>query len=131
MHINPEKTVQDIQEEFQKTFSHLKPEFFKKFHQESEQYAKSEAYKHIVKMSEILGHNNEFVITIDDQMTTEQFEAMFEEKYGIHVQLLRLQKDNWLVTTTSQELTLAQQNAKGIAADINIASQTLKDIDTE
>jgi hypothetical protein len=56
---------------------------------------------------------------------------MFEEKYHLHVQLMRLQKDSWLVTTNSQELSLQEQNERGIASDTDLANALLKDFDVE
>ena len=131
LHIKPSDTIQEVQSKFKNLFSHLKPEFFKKFHSESDDYAKKEQYMHNVTMAEITGHQEALEISIDAQMSTEAFEKMFEEKYHLHVQLMRLQKDNWLVTTNSQELSLSAQNARGIDADEELATEMLKDFDAE
>ncbi|MEI6311787.1 MAG: hypothetical protein WCP57_05985 [Bacteroidota bacterium] len=131
LHIKPSDTIQEVQNKFKSLFSHLKPEFFKKFHSESDGYAKKEEYMHNITMAEITGHQEALEIHIDAHMSTEAFEKMFEEKYHLHVQLMRLQKDSWLITTNSQELSLNDQNARGIAADEEMAPEMLKDFDAE
>lgn len=124
-------TIQEVQEKFKAIYSHLKPEFFKKFHKDSEDYAKKEQFKHDVKIGDLIGNQENIVINIEKSMSTEAFEKMFEEQYQLHVQLMRLQKDTWLITTNTQDLTLEEQNNRGIAADQEIASESIKDIDAE
>jgi len=131
IHIKPNNSIQEIQANFKETFSHLKPEFFKLFHHESGEYIKTEQYLHHITFKEILNLTEDLHINIDKQMSTEAFEKMFEEKYHLHVQLMRLQKDSWLVTTNSQELSLQEQNERGIASDTDLANALLKDFDVE
>lgn len=131
LHLLPSDTVQDIQKKFTERYSHLRPEFFKKFHKESNEYLKKEQYLHNITLSEMLGHQEEVIIPIDKNMTTEAFEAYFENEYQLHVQLMRLQKDSWLMTTQTQHLTLGEQNQKGIEADNEIAPTSIKDMDVE
>lgn len=131
LHLKSTDTIQDVQTKFKAIFSHLKPEFFKKQHHESGDYTKKEQYLHNVTIAEILGHEEEVIIPLDKNMTTAEFEKLFEENYHLHVQLLRLQKDSWLLTTTTQDETLEAQNTRGIEADAEVSSEMLKDIDAE
>ena len=131
LHLKSSDTIQEMQQKFKAIFSHLKPEFFKKQHHDSGEYVKKEQYLHNITLAEILGHEEDIVIAVDKQMTTEVFERMFEEQYHLHVQILRLQKDNWLLTSNTQEMTLEAQNNKGIEADTPIETETIKDIDAE
>jgi hypothetical protein len=46
-----------------------------------------------------------------------QLERLFEEEYGLHVQVFRKSGTVWLETTVSDDLTLEQQEARGKASD--------------
>ncbi len=44
-------------------------------------------------------------------------ERLFEETFGLYVQVMRKSGDTWLVTSVTDSLTLEQQNAKGRAGE--------------
>jgi len=124
-------TIQEIQAQFKSTFSHLKLEFYKKPHHHEEGNMKKDQYLHNVTLGEIMEAQADISITIDDNMTTAEFEQWFETNHQLHVQLFRLQRGTWLQTTATDQLTLIEQNEKGIQADIHIEPESPMDIDNQ
>lgn len=109
-----EKTIGQIQEEFNKQYPYLKLVFFSKKH---EAYKGSPAKFMINDRDLVLGdiekkpHNG--VLYLEDNMPTWQVERLFEEEYGLHVQVFRKSGNTWLETSVTDDLTLEEQNFKG------------------
>ncbi len=125
--MHPNETVQDIQQKFNKLFNYLKIEFYKTPHQESQASDKKEQYLHNTPIREIYKQDSPIVFQIDPSMTTANFEQILNKDFGLHVQLMRLQRGTWLQTTQSDELTLKAQNDRGMAADIHIENTDYRD----
>ena len=128
--LQPNHTIQQIQQEFKNLFSHLKIEFYRKGHQDEEGNLKRDQYLHNTTLGQILGEDKTLELTIDPEITTAEFEQWFASQYELHIQVFRLQRGTWLQTTLTDTLTLAQQNEKGIQADIDIIPESPSDIDT-
>jgi hypothetical protein len=54
------------------------------------------------------------VLHIEADMPTWQLERLFEQEFGLHVQVFRKSGNIWLMTTVSDSLTLEEQNFKGL-----------------
>lgn len=110
-------SIQEIQSKIQHHFSHLKIEFYKNAHHEEEGSSKKEQIMHNVLLKEIYKKNEDIELEIDPTESTSNFEKMFEVKFGLHVQVFRLQHGTWIQTTHSDHLTLEEQNNKGLEVD--------------
>jgi hypothetical protein len=124
-------TIQEIQAKFKSMFSHLKLEFYKKPHHDEEGNLKKDQYLHNVTLGEIMTAKADISLSIEDTMTTADFEKWFETTHQLHVQLFRLQRGTWLQTTATDHLTLIEQNEKGIQADTNIEPESPMEIDNQ
>lgn len=113
IHIDNNRKVQLVQEEFQKTFPYLKIEFHSKAHTKGGSPSK----KHQRNVSKTLGEcrtlHNEGDITISPQMTISELENHFSDVYDLSVQVLRQSGNAWLETSRTSSWTLDRQNKLG------------------
>lgn len=113
------KTIGDIQTAFSGYFPNLKLAFFSKSHKAY----KSSAAKFLIQekdmpLSELSSLLNEpKSLIIEQNMPVWQIERLFEEEYGLHVQVFRRSGKIWLETSRTDDLTLEQQEAKALASD--------------
>jgi len=113
--LSVEKTIAEIQREFGTKYPYLSLQFFTKKH---EAYKGSPA-KFLIqdtqqKLIEIEKHPHAGSLYIEDEMPTWQLERLFEEAFGLHVQVFRKSGNTWLETSVSDDLTLDAQNVKGM-----------------
>lgn len=110
-------TIADVQRAFRDTYPHLKLLFFTKPH---EAFKGSSAKYLITDREQVLGdielHPRDGVLHLEPEMPTWQVERLFEEEFGLHVQVFRQSGNIWLETSVSDSLTLEQQEAKGAAS---------------
>jgi len=114
------KTLADIKKEFNDVYPFLKLEFFSKSH---DAYKTSPAKFILHDESIVLDSivNDDFQhgsLNMDKTITVKHFETMAEEKFGLHIQVLRKSGHAWLATTVSDNLTLNEQNEKGMSSTI-------------
>ena len=57
------------------------------------------------------------VIPIQPDLVVWELERIFEAEYGLHVQVFRKSGRTWLETSISDDLTLAEQQAKAKASE--------------
>lgn len=107
--INDNKTIQEIQDEFNTVFKYIKLEFFKKAHKVGEASAKKDLLDSNKTLGEIRTVHNEGELMITADMLVSQVETAFEEKFGVHVQVFRKQNNSWLETTNTDNWTLTKQ----------------------
>ena len=114
MIIQDSKSIQEIQLEFNALFPGLKIEFYRFPHAQFKGSLRDNQYAPELHLYEIREHHNEGEITISPEMTVEQLEGLFEELYGLHVQIFRKSNRIWLQTSKTDSWTLAEQNRKGL-----------------
>lgn len=124
-------TIQEVQQKFRLHFSHLRPEFYKKLHHTDEGSPHKEQYLHNVTLGELMIPDHGLEISLDPAMPTGQFEQYLEQEFGLHIQIFRLQRGVWLQTTSSDHLSLQEQNQRGLDADQVSGEQEFPDRDSE
>ena len=116
--ISKDKTIAQLQDEFSQAYPFLKLVFFTKPHKA---YKGSPAKFLVSDRDVTLGslekkpHSGE--LYIEPEMPTWQVERLFEEEFGLHVQVFRKSGNTWLETSVTDDLTLEDQNAKGKASE--------------
>jgi hypothetical protein len=113
-----DKTIAQIQEDFSQVFPCLKLVFFSKPHKAY----KDSAAKHLIAdRTQTLGSLEKKPrsgeLYIEPEMPTWQVERLFEEEFGLHVQVFRKSGNTWLETSVTDDLTLEEQNIKGKASE--------------
>lgn len=129
--IHPNETIQTIQSHFISLFSHLKPEFYKNPPHLNGGNTMEEAYLHNIPLMELTGKNESLEMELEPTMKTSDLERMFEQRFHLHVQLMRKQHGVWLQTTRSNDLSLMEQNQHGIESDVIIKQQLPAEYDDQ
>lgn len=125
--INETKTVGEIQKSFNKRFPFLKISFFKRPHAAGEASPLSEMH-HIDELIKDIRHKDKNgIISVDGDMQVKQIEMLFQEVFGLSVQIFRKSGEGWLQTTTTDSWTLNQQNAKGKEMNSPVESEQKED----
>lgn len=63
-----------------------------------------------LSLGEVRDKHTHGIITIDSQSETGAVEQEFERRFGLHIQIYRLQMDRWVQTVGTDILTLSEQN---------------------
>jgi hypothetical protein len=111
--IDLNKTISSIQQEFQKEYPNLKIEFYKELHSEGEGSMKDHIINGDLTIADITNTNSDKTITPTPEMTVNELENVFAEYFKLGAQVFRKSGTVWLQTTTSDDLTLAEQNQTG------------------
>ena len=118
MQLSANRTLGDLQKEFNDAFPYLKLVFFKHAH---DAYKGSPAKDILNEPEKMLfrveDKPHEGVLYIEPEMPVWQVERLFKEEYGLYVQVFRKSGNLWLETSVTDDLTLEQQNAKGRAGE--------------
>jgi|694.fasta_scaffold03370_15 hypothetical protein len=111
--INSSDTLENLQQIFNAAFPFLKIEFFTQPHEKG----KPTAAKHLVSPKEAIGEFSKTgasgSVNVQENMTVFELEKIFEEKFGLHVQVFRKSGRIWLETTATDGWTLVSQNEHG------------------
>ena len=111
--INKTTSTKDVQSYFSSLFPYLQIKFYSKAHEHFEGSQKKYEINDIVPISSLNGGMERCVFYFDSEYTVEEFETLFEEKLGLHVQVFRKSGDIYQQTTRTDHWTLEKQNKKG------------------
>ena len=113
--INASTTVADVQAAFSQEFPYLKVEFFTRPHDVGESswskymiFNKEECFGQLTTFKE-----KEVFLELNGTTTAAAFEQNFQECLGLGVQVFRKSMGSWLITSSTDNWTLAAQNAQG------------------
>lgn len=121
LHIKKSGKVAEIQEAFNREYPFLKLVFFSRPHRAYKgSNAKFMIQERDAVFSGIADLRREGDLHIEAQMPVWQVERLFEEEFGLHVQVFRKSGSVWLETSVTDDLSLEQQNDKGKAAEWHV-----------
>lgn len=119
IHIDQDTTLGALKVAFTSTWPHLKLVFFTKPHEEHRgtgaKFMISDEKQTVGQTA--AGFQGAVDVVMDDKTTVWQLEQLFETQLGLHVHVFRRSGNTWLESTVSDDLTLAQQEAKGLAGE--------------
>jgi len=117
MVIKDNQTLKEIQQAFSSLFPYLKVEFYRQKHGDfGGSHIKDQLHPdQLVK--DIRTIHTEGDITIDPNMSVLVFEQLFEEKFGLNVQVFRKSGNIWIQTSVTDYLTLEMQNRKALQSE--------------
>lgn len=125
--INDNNTFNNIQQRFSSVFPFLRLEFFKK---KLPFLGGLSVKQPITILDKTLTESRtifkEGSITISPEMTISELEKCFNEIYGLSTQVLRQSGNIWLVTTVTDEWSLAEQNFQGEIITQQVNERKLK-----
>lgn len=110
IHINKGKTINSIQEEFQKHFPYLKIEFYNHAHSQGEGSLKKNTLNSNLTIEAVQKRELSDTIKINGLTKVGDLESTFAKNFGLSVQVFRKSGKLWLQTTATDNWTLAEQN---------------------
>lgn len=111
IHLSDDKTIAQIQKEFNTLFPFLKIGFFTKGHKAFEGTAKKSIIASETKLK--LVKKEKTKVQISSGMTVNELEQLFKTKFGLNIQIFRKSGNSWLETTVTDNWTLEKQNEEG------------------
>lgn len=113
IHITPETSLKQIQDEFHQKFPFLKLVFFKTGHAAGEASSIDDVMPSNQTIREAGNFDGTAEFSIDGHTLVKNLEAGFQEHYGISVQVFRRSGTVWLMTSSTDSWSLAKQNETG------------------
>lgn len=103
----------NVQKAFHAAFPYLKLEFFKYYHKAHGASAKKDLLKTDFTLQARTSGPHEPEIAVSAEMSVEALEQLFQERFGLSVQVFRKFGKTWLETTLTDDWTLKKQNDEG------------------
>ncbi|MBS1933709.1 MAG: hypothetical protein JST96_06895 [Bacteroidetes bacterium] len=111
--IDDNRTIGEIRDQFSAYFPFLKIEFFRKPHSWQQSSSLKDILPHTIKLHEIRKKHQPGFIEIHSIQKTGAVEQEFERHFGLHVQVFRKNRDSWIQTAGTDEISLEEQNQIG------------------
>lgn len=110
--LSPETTLAHVSEQLTEQYHNLKLVFFTKSHERFKgNYVKDMITDKASLLKDYCSITEEAIIPIEGMMKTYELEELFEERFGLHVQVFRKTNNNsWIETSTTDSRTLHDQN---------------------
>lgn len=109
--ISQNRTISDIQQDFNSQYPFLKLEFYKVQRLDEALTVRKHLDKSIPL--KLAGVKNGGILEVNERMTVKEFEKAFLQNFGLVVQVSRKSGMLWLETTLTDNWTLAKQNEYG------------------
>ena len=110
LEIIEDKLIKDVQADFNHWFPYLKLEFFLGQKHPTKTIPMLKADCRIGDVTYGLQEGN---IQLSDAMTVIELEEIFNDRFGLHIQVFRKSGNTWLETTMTDKWTLKLQNDHG------------------
>lgn len=113
MKILDNRTIAEIQAEFNIKFPYLKLEFYNQPHEVGEGSRLKSLIDKNKTIKDVRSIHTEGEMSINGHLKVASLEQSFANDYGLNVQVFRKSGGLWLQTTSTDEWTLTDQNRKG------------------
>jgi hypothetical protein len=129
--ISPQKTIQQIREEFTSWFPFLKIEFFREPAGKGNLLSKDKMFAGHETLGQVQSSLQEGDIHFHQDIQVGEFEKSLFESFGLCVQVFRKSGNLWLETSATDSWSLQQQNDEGksLAEHWKIEPEDLNDHD--
>ena len=117
MFIDNNTTTQELAKTFGSDFPYLKIKFYKKRHDHFHGSPKKEEIEENKKLIDLNPDLLPGQLNWEKIMTVDKLETIFEEKFGLHIQVFRKSGDQWLQTSITDHWTLEKQNSKALESE--------------
>ena len=105
-----QETVKDIKKQFNSLYPYLKLEFFTEPHVAGQGSPYRKMVPQSTQLGEIEGILREGTLAASPTTPVRELELTFQQQFGLPVQVFRKQNEVWIETTSTDHLTLAEQN---------------------
>ena len=110
MEINDNTTIRQIREKFSDYYPYLQLEFYHTSHKRNEESAEEDMIDHYKKISMIKKTHLSAVLEIQPLYKVADVEREFRERFGLSVQVFRLEKNKWEQAAGMDDFTLKELN---------------------
>lgn len=110
MKITNNRTLADLQKDFEKLFPFLQINFYDTTYQRGRSCNKLHLLDPKLTVGSVRGNTNTGYFTIDEEMAVGTFEQLLWDLYGLHVQVFRKSYGKWLQTWATDNWSLRDQN---------------------
>lgn len=118
LHLQPEMTIAAVNDMFRSVFPYLKLEFFSRPHRAFQSSAAKDLISdHDLGLKALNPDFSAGELPLNPTLLVRDLERLFEEKFGLYAQVFRKSGSAWLATSATDDLSLAEQNARGEAAE--------------
>lgn len=121
INLNKNQDLAEIKKAFTRKYPYLKIEFFK-----NNRLLKDNMLDDTVKLQL---PDEPVSITVHDNISVAEYEALMLKLTGLHVQIFRKSGSGWLMTTTSDRLSITEINSEAEAAMHESSPANNKDFD--
>lgn len=131
LEVNGEQTIEGLQYEFNLHFPFLRIEFIRENIKKGSRDPKNLIISTNENIRQIQSKNKTGRVSYNKSTTVNELENSFLEDFGLNVQVFRKSGSIWLVTTSTDDWTLEQQNEEGksIALHLKLEERNARDKD--
>lgn len=105
--------LEDIRKAFHKAFPFLNIAFYDDRNKPSQPSPLPLGGDKDLRVQDIRASEKEGILDLQGTMSVEELERKFQSDFDLNIQVLRLSGEKWLVTTSTNDLSLQQQNTMG------------------
>jgi len=111
--INDNRKIFSIQEIFNKEFPYLKIDFYAKSNRHGGPASEKILEKSSKTIADCRKTHKEGTVTISPNMTVAELESLFNNEYGLKINVSRKSGKSWIKTNITNNWTLEKQNEQG------------------
>lgn len=112
MKVTNDRTLADLQKDFEKVFPYLRIQFYNTNYQQGRSCAACHLLDAQLTIGSVQEKNTTGFFTLDEDMTVGTFEQLFWDLYGLHIQVFRKSYGKWLQTWATDNWSLSDQNLR-------------------
>ncbi|MBZ5858072.1 hypothetical protein [Flavihumibacter profundi] len=117
LNIHDNTTIKDIQESFSDFYPYLRIGFFKHTHKKYQPSKDNEELPPSEKIGDIKNTHVSAVLEIQPWYKIADVEKEFQQRFGLSVQILKMEKGKWEQTTGMDDFTFKELNELGRSSD--------------
>ena len=123
INFNKSTKLSQLQIDFQKRFKFLKIEFFKEKKGPNPKYTAKDVLDNTLRIEETSSGTSDDQVHITGLMKVRDVEKNFSSKLGLYVQIFRKSGKVWLITSSTDHLTLDELNKEAAEKEIKLPNK--------
>jgi len=123
INIDSKTTLKQITDAFKNRFPYLKIEFFIDSNHDNKSSNNERIKNQDLSLAQITNYNNEINFSINGKETIKLVEEHFKNTFGVMIQVFYKRSNTWIMSTTSDNITLDALNAKSMREAENLKNE--------
>ena len=111
--INDNHKLSEVKDQFNALFPYLKLEFFRHKHDVKRSNPKTDMLSSDLTFKKVRKKHTEGAIVVKENMSVASLEQLFQDVFGISVQVFRKSGRSWIETSVTDDWSLRRQNEEG------------------